>query len=99
LELARAKLPDVPFIFLSGTIGEDRAVDAMRRGATDYVFKDRMQRLVPVVKRAIAESEQRLARRLAESELDSTRERLDAIVSSLVDWSGPRPFHRAAFCS
>jgi len=89
LELARTKLPDVPFIFVSGTIGEDRAVEAMRRGATDYVFKDRMQRLVPVVERAIAESEQRLARRRAESELDSTRERLDAIVSSLVDvvWS------------
>src|SRR3954469_24378656 len=89
LELARAKLPDVPFIFVSGTIGEDRAVEAMRRGATDYVFKDRMQRLVPVVERAIAESDQRLARRRAESELESTRERLDAIVSSLVDvvWS------------
>jgi PAS domain-containing protein len=61
----------------------------MRRGATDYVFKDRMQRLVPVVNRAIEETEQRVARRQAESELNSTRERLDGIVSSLVDvvWS------------
>jgi DNA-binding NarL/FixJ family response regulator len=88
-QLARAKLPQVPFIFVSGTIGEDRAVEAMRRGATDYVFKDRMQRLVPVVNRAIEETEQRVARRQAESELNSTRERLDGIVSSLVDvvWS------------
>jgi len=55
-------------------------VEAMRRGATDYVFKDRMQRLVPVVERAIAESEQRLARRRAECELDSTRERFEAVL-------------------
>src|SRR5512143_2039213 len=41
LELARHKLPEVPFIFVSGTIGEERAVEAMKRGATDYVLKDR----------------------------------------------------------
>src|SRR5690349_15376328 len=40
LEIARVKAPDTPFIFVSGTIGEERAVEAMRRGATDYVLKD-----------------------------------------------------------
>jgi diguanylate cyclase (GGDEF)-like protein/PAS domain S-box-containing protein len=66
LDLARAKLPDVPFVFVSGTIGEDRAVEAMRRGATDYVLKDRMSRLVPVVERALQEAGERSARRRAE---------------------------------
>jgi len=89
LELARAKVPEVPFIFVSGTIGEDRAVEALRCGATDYVLKERLRRLVAVVIRAIEEAEQRAARRGAELELASTRNRLDAIVTSLVDvvWS------------
>jgi DNA-binding NtrC family response regulator len=85
LELARAKVPEVPFIFVSGTIGEDRAVEALRRGATDYVLKERLRRLVAVVIRAIEEAEQRAARRGAELELASTRNRLDAIVATLVD--------------
>jgi diguanylate cyclase (GGDEF)-like protein/PAS domain S-box-containing protein len=66
LDLAREKLPDVPFVFVSGTIGEDRAVEAMRRGATDYVLKDRMNRLVPVIQRALQEAGERAARRRAE---------------------------------
>ena len=45
LGLTRERSPDLPFIFVSGTIGEDRAVEAMKRGATDYVLKDRPQRL------------------------------------------------------
>jgi diguanylate cyclase (GGDEF)-like protein/PAS domain S-box-containing protein len=49
LEIARRKLPKVPFIFVSGTIGEERAVEAIKRGAADYVLKDRMARLVPAV--------------------------------------------------
>jgi diguanylate cyclase (GGDEF)-like protein/PAS domain S-box-containing protein len=89
LDLARTKVPEVPFIFVSGTMGEDRAVEAMRRGATDYVLKDRLQRLVPVVSRAIEEAAQRMARRGAEDALEITRERLDVIIASLVDvvWS------------
>ncbi|MGH8641525.1 MAG: response regulator, partial [Burkholderiales bacterium] len=66
LDLAREKLPDVPFVFVSGTIGEDRAVEAMRRGATDYVLKDRMGRLVPVIQRALQEARERVARRRME---------------------------------
>lgn len=88
LDLARAH-SDVPFVFVSGTIGEDRAVDAMRRGATDYVLKDRLNRLAPVIERALREGEERAARRKVESELQETRSRLDSIVSSLPDvvWS------------
>ncbi len=89
LDLVRTRMPEIPFIFVSGTIGEDRAAEALRRGATDYVLKQRLQRLVPVVTRAIEEAAQRTARRGAEQELALTRERLDVIISSLVDvvWS------------
>ena len=89
LELTRTTCPDVPFVFVSGTIGEERAVEAMRRGATDYVLKDRLERLIPVVTRAIKEAEERTARRKAEQQLADTKERLDSILASLVDivWS------------
>jgi diguanylate cyclase (GGDEF)-like protein/PAS domain S-box-containing protein len=89
LELARAKTDDIPFVFVSGTIGDDRAVEAMKRGATDYVLKDRLNRLGPVIQRALREREEREARRKIEHELEETRSRLDNIVSSLPDivWS------------
>src|SRR4051812_37734832 len=53
LGLARQQLPEVPFIFLSGTIGEDRAIEALRGGANDYIIKDRPKRLIPAVQRAL----------------------------------------------
>jgi two-component system cell cycle sensor histidine kinase/response regulator CckA len=53
LALAGQLCPETPFIFLSGTIGEDAAVEALKNGATDYVIKDRMSRLVPVIRRAL----------------------------------------------
>src|SRR5258705_4212316 len=68
LDIARRKFPEVPFIFVSGTIGETRAVEALKRGATDYVLKDRLNRLVPVVTRALAEGAERAERRRAEEE-------------------------------
>ncbi|HVW71053.1 MAG TPA: GAF domain-containing protein, partial [Steroidobacteraceae bacterium] len=66
LAVAHQLAPDVPFIFLSGTIGEERAIEALRRGAVDYVLKSNPQRLVPAVERALAEAELRRANRLAE---------------------------------
>ncbi len=66
LDTAARVAPDVPFIFLSGTIGEERAIEALRRGAVDYVLKSNPMRLVPAVKRALAEAELRRANRLAE---------------------------------
>lgn len=53
LELARARRPDVPFIFVSGTLGDDLAADTLRRGAADYLLKDRLARLVPAVRDAL----------------------------------------------
>ena len=66
LSIASEIAPDVPFIFLSGTIGEERAIEALRRGAIDYVLKSNPMRLVPAVKRALAEAELRRASRIAE---------------------------------
>ena len=52
LEWAQQTQPDVPFIFLSGTLGEDVAIETLKMGATDYVLKQRIGRLVPAVRRA-----------------------------------------------
>ena len=69
LALARFKQPDVPFILVSGTLGEEKAVDCVLRGATDYVLKQRLDRLVPAVLRALAEAEERRKRRESEAAL------------------------------
>jgi len=72
LEIAHALKPETPFVFVSGTIGEETAIESLRNGATDYVLKDRLSRLVPAVRRALAEAEERamcrqLQRRLHEA--------------------------------
>jgi PAS domain S-box-containing protein len=59
LDLALEKCPDTPFIFLSGTIGEERAVEALKRGAVDYVVKDRPARLVPAIRQALDKIEKK----------------------------------------
>ena len=59
LEVAHALKPEVPFVFVSGTIGEETAIESLRNGATDYVLKDRLSRLAPAVRRALAEAEER----------------------------------------
>jgi len=69
LRIARELTPETPFIFLSGTIGEDRAVEAMRNGAVDYVLKDRPKRLIPAIRRAIAHAEHVHDKRVAEEQL------------------------------
>ena len=66
LTVAREVAPDVPFIFLSGTIGEERAIEALRRGAVDYVLKSNPMRLVPAVKRALSDAQIRQAGLIAE---------------------------------
>jgi len=59
LKIAQEQCPDVPFIFWSGVLGDDAAVELIRQGATDYVLKDRPARLPSVIYRALAEAEQR----------------------------------------
>ena len=69
LEIARRELPDVPFIFLSGTPGEERAVEAMRHGAADYVLKTNASRLVPAVLGALREVGARTRLRTREQQI------------------------------
>src|SRR5579872_3768931 len=66
LRISRAKAPETPFIFVSGTIGEERAIESLKAGATDYVLKHRLSRLAPAVHRAIEETAERVARQEAE---------------------------------
>jgi signal transduction histidine kinase len=68
LDMTRAKCPDLPFILVSGTLGEERAVEALKRGATDYVLKERLSRLVPAVNRAMKEVEERVERQHLEAQ-------------------------------
>jgi PAS domain S-box-containing protein len=67
--MAAKMRPDTPFIFLSGSIGEDLAIDRVKAGATDYVLKDRMARLPSAVRRALAEAEVRAERQRAEGDV------------------------------
>jgi diguanylate cyclase (GGDEF)-like protein len=69
LAIARVEAADVPFIFLSGTIGEERAIEALKCGAIDYVLKSNLMRLVPAVKRALADAELRRTSQLAERQV------------------------------
>jgi PAS domain S-box-containing protein len=69
LRIARQRWPHVPFIFVSGTLGEEVAIEALRIGATDYVLKTRLSRIVPSVTRALREAEERIERRRAEEAL------------------------------
>jgi CheY-like chemotaxis protein len=67
-ELVRAKWPAIPFIIVSGTLGEERAIDALKSGATDYVLKERLSRLAPAVRRAMQEVEERAECRRLENQ-------------------------------
>lgn len=84
LQFVRQTLPDIPFIFVSGTIGEDAAIDALTQGATDYVMKSRMARLIPAIKRALAETENIRQRKLVERALDESNNHFQAIADSAV---------------
>jgi diguanylate cyclase (GGDEF)-like protein len=68
LEVAVERVPETPFIFVSGTIGEERAIDALRRGATDYVLKGNLSRLAAAVERAMREVALRAARTKSEQQ-------------------------------
>jgi two-component system, cell cycle sensor histidine kinase and response regulator CckA len=69
LAMAREKRPDIPYLFVSGTIDEELAIETLKQGATDYVFKQRLSRLAPAVRRALDEAQDRKKRRAAETAL------------------------------
>lgn len=79
LKLALASTPEVPFIFVSGTIGEERAIEVMKLGATDYVLKSNLSRLGPVIRRALQEASERQAKQRLEQQLHD-------IIETSQDW-------------
>jgi sigma-B regulation protein RsbU (phosphoserine phosphatase) len=85
LEIAVAAAPETPFLFVSGSIGEERAVEALRRGATDYIIKDRISRLPAAVQRARTECDERRRRIEAEEALRASRERFELAVQATRD--------------
>ncbi|MEP6917355.1 MAG: PAS domain S-box protein, partial [Acidobacteriota bacterium] len=85
LQHAQAVQPDVPVILVSGTVGEDEAVRCLKVGATDYLLKEKLDRLVPAARRAIDEAQSRMARKRTEVELVQSERRKSAILESVLD--------------
>jgi PAS domain S-box-containing protein/diguanylate cyclase (GGDEF)-like protein len=100
LEIANVQAPDIPFLFVSGTIGEERAIDALHRGATDYILKTNLSRLGPAVERALREAQVKAAQRRAERELRANEQRLRDTIETSQDWIWEMdPQGRFTFCS
>ncbi len=87
LRVAREVAPETPFIFVSGTLGEEAAVEAMRQGATDYVLKQRLARLPVAVARALAEARLRGEERRMRAALGEGEERYRLIIESARDYA------------
>src|SRR3989454_8061315 len=83
LGVARQKHPEIPFIFVSGTIGEELAVDSLKQGATDYVLKDRLSRLVTSIERAMREAHERAERKQAEMKVREQAALLDQATDAI----------------
>lgn len=83
LEVTLKKLPDTPFIFVTGTLGEEIAIEALKKGATDYIIKDRLLRLVPAVQRAIKETELKIKRKQSENALKESEEKYRELVENI----------------
>ncbi|WP_341893122.1 response regulator [Variovorax sp. YR752] len=83
LDLLKASGRDIPFILVSGEIGEDTAVEAMRNGASDYLLKNNLARLVPALMHAVEASETRHARERADRELGKSKQRLRELAQHL----------------
>jgi len=95
LQVVQERDPDLPLIFVSGTIGEANAVEAMRRGARDYVLKDNLTRLLPALRRELDEAHSRREQRRLEAAaaaVERERARLAAGLEATPDlgWRRPR---------
>ncbi|MGD1089539.1 MAG: response regulator [Verrucomicrobiota bacterium] len=85
LTLAREKRPEVPFLFVSGTIGEDTAIEALKNGAIDYVLKHRLLRLIPSVDRALREVKEHAECQRAEQSMRESEHKYREIFECLTD--------------
>jgi two-component system, cell cycle sensor histidine kinase and response regulator CckA len=77
LRLVRERFHHVPFVFVTGSMGDERAIETIKDGATDYVLKDRLHRLIPVIQRAVREAEQAEKAREAEQKIRQQAALLD----------------------
>src|SRR3989449_8490097 len=82
LKIAREKCPDVPFIFVSGTLGEEVAIETLKIGATDYLLKERLSRVGPSLRRALREGQEREERKRAEALLAGEKRLLEMVARS-----------------
>jgi DNA-binding NarL/FixJ family response regulator len=85
LKHAVERCPDVPFIFVSGALGEEMAIELLKQGATDYVLKSRLSRLGPAVSRALQEASERKERKMAEEALIKREQALELKSRSLAE--------------
>ena len=105
LESARQKCPDIPFIFVSGTMGEEAAVNSLKEGAADYVLKERLSRLPASVQRAMRDARDRAERRRIEEELERRNELFRQITENVddlivvLDLEGKRLFNSPSYRS
>src|SRR5262249_22764625 len=83
--IARETHPDIPFIFVSGTMGEEYAVRALKNGATDYVLKTNLIRLPPAVERALRDAEARVEARRVEDARRKVERRFQALIENSAD--------------
>jgi PAS domain S-box-containing protein len=101
LAASRELQPDTPFIFVAGTIGEEQVVESLKSGATDYVLKNRLNRLGPAVRRALREAQERRERQRAEERVRVQSSALEAVANGvmLTDATGKILFGNKAFCA
>ena len=94
LRYARASVPNLPFVVISGELSEEEAVECLRAGATDYLLKHRLQRLGPAVIRALDEAVERESLRQAEAARSESEDRFRSVVAAMAegvvvqDWRG-----------
>ncbi len=80
---AAVRCPDVPFILITGAVGEDLAIEMLTNGARDYIMKDRLHRLVPAVRRSLADAEERKAQKQRGLELEAKSRSLEEANTAL----------------
>jgi DNA-binding NtrC family response regulator len=85
LKIKQEIVPEIPLVILSGTIGEEIAVECIKSGATDYVLKDKLFRLGPVIKRALEEAQVYRERKQARESLQESEERYRNLIESTYD--------------
>src|ERR1044071_2675223 len=91
LAIAKERCPEVPFIFITGALGEEVAISSFQHGATDYVLKNQLSHLGPSIQRALREADDRAARKRLEAERDELIQELKEALTQLKTFTGLLP--------